>query len=157
LRPEFYRRGSGKIVSFPDPVSPIADVIIEYNERSPLLNGGTSSEASSTSYRDAETSLWSPLNSLRLLWATVSSNFSNVLLVFVPLGIVAGAIEASPTIVFTFNFLAIIPLASILSFATEELSMKLGHTLGGLTNATFGNAVELIVHPPARMRFSLVS
>jgi Ca2+:H+ antiporter len=157
LRPEFYRRGSGKIVSFPDPISPIAGVIIDYNERSPLLNSRTSSEMSSTSYPDAEMSFWSLLNSLRLLCATVSTNFSHVLLVFVPLGIVAGAIEASPTIVFTFNSLAIIPLASILSFATEELSMKLGHTLGGLTNATFGNAVELIVHPPARIRISLVS
>ncbi len=46
---------------------------------------------------------------------------------------------------FILNFLAIIPLASLLSFATEELSVKLGQTLGGLLNASFGNAVELIV------------
>jgi hypothetical protein len=32
-----------------------------------------------------------------------------------------------------------------LSFATEEISLKLGEALGGLLNATFGNAVELIV------------
>ncbi|KAI9839423.1 MAG: hypothetical protein M1837_002072 [Sclerophora amabilis] len=73
------------------------------------------------------------------------SNYVNILLVFVPLGIVAGAIGMSPTLVFVFNFLAIIPLAALLSFATEELSAKLGQTLGGLMNATFGNAVELIV------------
>lgn len=68
-----------------------------------------------------------------------------MLLVFVPLGIVAGAVEFNATIVFLLNFLAIIPLASLLCFATEELSEELGQTLGGLVNATFGNAVEMIV------------
>lgn len=67
----------------------------------------------------------------------------------VPIGIVAGKLGWSPTAVFTLNFFAIIPLAAVLSFATEEISIKLGETLGGLLNATFGNAVELIVrlHP----------
>jgi calcium/proton exchanger cax len=51
----------------------------------------------------------------------------------------------NPTATFVLNFLAIIPLASLLSFATEELAATLGETLGGLLNATFGNAVELIV------------
>lgn len=53
------------------------------------------------------------------------------------------------TTVFTLNFLAIIPLAAVLSFATEEISKRLGETLGGLLNATFGNAVELIVGLPS--------
>ena len=74
--------------------------------------------------------------------------YVNVFLVFVPLGIIAGAVGWSPTAVFILNFLAIIPLASLLSFATEELAAKLGQTLGGLLNATFGNAVELIVIIP---------
>lgn len=51
----------------------------------------------------------------------------------------------NPTAVFVINFFAIIPLAAVLSFATEEISLKLGETMGGLLNATFGNAVELIV------------
>lgn len=67
---------------------------------------------------------------------------------FVPVGIVAGASDWSPAAVFTLNFLAIIPLAAVLSFATEEISVRLGETLGGLLNATFGNAVELIVSFP---------
>lgn len=78
-------------------------------------------------------------------WETLISNYVNVLLVFVPLGIISGALGWSPTATFILNFLAIIPLAALLSFATEELSVKLGQTLGGLLNATFGNAVELIV------------
>lgn len=49
------------------------------------------------------------------------------------------------TWVFTLNFFAIIPLAAVLSFATEEIAHRLGETLGGLVNATFGNAMELIV------------
>ncbi|KAF5239884.1 hypothetical protein FANTH_9777 [Fusarium anthophilum] len=70
----------------------------------------------------------------------------------VPLGIVAGKLEWSSTSVFTINFLAIMPLAAILSFATEQFSMKLGETLGGLLNATFGNAVEFIVSIVALQR-----
>ena len=73
------------------------------------------------------------------------SNYVNVLLVFVPLGIVAGALGWPAEAIFVLNFMAIIPLAALLSFATEELSLKVGETIGGLMNATFGNAVELIV------------
>ena len=86
-----------------------------------------------------------PMNFLHLTWETVSSNYVNVLLVFVPVGIVIGALGLDPTAVFIVNFLAIMPLAALLSFATEELSAKMGQTLGGLMNASFGNAVELIV------------
>lgn len=46
---------------------------------------------------------------------------------------------------FWINFFAIVPLALILAFATEELAEHTGQTIGGLLNATFGNAVELIV------------
>ncbi|KPM35536.1 Vacuolar calcium ion transporter [Neonectria ditissima] len=76
---------------------------------------------------------------------TLLSNYVNFLLIMVPIGIAAGELGWSPTAVFTINFFAIIPLAAVLSFATEEISIKLGETLGGLLNATFGNAVELIV------------
>lgn len=50
-----------------------------------------------------------------------------------------------PVISFVFAFLAIIPLASLLSFATEQLALRMGDALGGLLNATFGNAVELLI------------
>ncbi|KAL2868877.1 calcium/proton exchanger [Aspergillus lucknowensis] len=90
---------------------------------------------------------WSnwPSQAVRLTWATISRDYVNVLLIFVPLGIIAGALHWDSTAVFTLNFLAIVPLASLLSFATEELAATLGQALGGLMNATFGNAVELIV------------
>lgn len=66
-------------------------------------------------------------------------------MVFVPIGIISGKLHWAAPWVFTLNFFAIIPLAAVLSFATEEIAARLGETLGGLVNATFGNAVELIV------------
>jgi Ca2+:H+ antiporter len=87
---------------------------------------------------------------LHITKVTLYSNYVNILLVFVPLGIVAGAMGWNPTTVFILNFFAIVPLAAVLSFATEEISVKLGQTMGGLLNATFGNAVELIVSLEAR-------
>lgn len=69
----------------------------------------------------------------------------NYLLIFVPLGIWAGVFHWSSNAIFWINFFAIVPLASILAFATEQLAEHVGETIGGLLNATFGNAVELIV------------
>ncbi len=75
-------------------------------------------------------------------------------LVFVPLGIVAEHAHWPAIWIFSLNFLAIIPLAKILGDATEQVSFRLGQTLGGLLNATFGNAVELIVGIVALMQDS---
>ncbi|KAJ3137672.1 hypothetical protein HK100_000445 [Physocladia obscura] len=52
---------------------------------------------------------------------------------------------ASDIATFCLNCLAIIPLAKVLDYTTDQLSMRVGETIGGLLNATFGNAVELIV------------
>lgn len=68
-----------------------------------------------------------------------------LLIVFVPMGIYAGVKEFSAPIVFSCNFVAIVPLAGILGASTEALSMHTGQMMGGLLNATFGNAVEMIV------------
>ena len=67
------------------------------------------------------------------------------LMIFIPLGIIAGALEWNAVASFWLNFVAIIPLASLLGFATEELAKTVGTTIGGLLNATFGNTVELLV------------
>ncbi|WQF76995.1 Putative calcium/proton exchanger, sodium/calcium exchanger membrane region [Colletotrichum destructivum] len=73
------------------------------------------------------------------------SKYVNILLVMVPIGVIAGACNWSPSAVFAVNFFAIIPLAAVLSFATGQIARKLGETNGKLLNATFGNAVGLIV------------
>lgn len=77
--------------------------------------------------------------------ATLLNSWINVLLVAVPVGIALKYAGVSAIIVFVVNFIAIIPLAAMLSYATEEIALRTGETIGGLLNATFGNAVELIV------------
>ncbi|TYJ53428.1 calcium/proton exchanger [Cryptococcus floricola] len=83
--------------------------------------------------------------------AAICSTWLNVLLVFIPVSwalhfVQAGGNEKiTDTAVFITAFIAIIPLAGLLGFATEEAALRLGQTLGGLLNATLGNAVELIV------------
>jgi len=123
------------------------------NERGPLLHHrhGSNFHSYSTFQRllwyrgDARVWVRWPAQAFHLTWATLTSNYVNVLLVFVPLGIVSRLVGWNPTTTFTLNFFAIMPLASLLTFATEELAATMGETLGGLLNATFGNAVELIV------------
>jgi Ca2+:H+ antiporter len=69
----------------------------------------------------------------------------NVLWVFVPLGLAVGAFSRSSVLTSIFNFLAIIPLSAVVSDLSDKLSDEFGDLLGALINATFGNAVELIV------------
>lgn len=96
-------------------------------------------------YKHPNAAIRMPSKLVHTCWQVLMTNYVNVLLVFVPLGIIAGLADWSPVLQFVLNFIAIIPLASLLAFATEELAVPLGQTIGGLLNATFGNAVELIV------------
>jgi Ca2+:H+ antiporter len=72
-------------------------------------------------------------------------NILNLLLVFVPVAFIAHWLGASPVAVFFTSAVAIIPLAGLMGRATEALAVKLGEGIGGLLNATFGNAAELII------------
>lgn len=81
----------------------------------------------------------------REAWWNVFMNPLNFLLVFVPLGLIAPEMGWNSAIVFGCNFMAIVPLASILGAATEAMSAHTGQMVGGLLNATFGNAVEMIM------------
>src|SRR4029453_17357071 len=68
-----------------------------------------------------------------------------VLLVFVPIAIALEFMHADPVWIFVASSAAIIPLAGLMGKATEHLAEKLGAGIGGLLNATFGNAAELII------------
>ena len=68
-----------------------------------------------------------------------------VLLLFVPLAALADWLDWGAVTVFGFAGLAIIPLAGLMGSATERLAARLGAGVGGLLNATFGNAAELII------------
>jgi Ca2+:H+ antiporter len=68
------------------------------------------------------------------------------LFIFLPLTLLGEyGFHFSSTVIFLFSCLAIIPLAGWLGKATEHLAEKSGEGIGGLLNATFGNAAELII------------
>ena len=67
------------------------------------------------------------------------------LLLFVPIALFTAVLGASPLILFVLSALAIIPLAKYIGESTEELTIYTGPAFGGLLNATFGNATELII------------
>ncbi len=64
---------------------------------------------------------------------------------FIPVSLAAHFLGWGDLIVFTTAALAIIPLAGWMGTATEEIAVVVGPSLGGLMNATFGNATELII------------
>jgi Ca2+:H+ antiporter len=68
------------------------------------------------------------------------------LLVLVPVALIAAKlIPAAHTLLFVLSVLAIVPLAALLSHATESVAKKTGDTVGGLLNATLGNLTELVI------------
>ncbi len=72
----------------------------------------------------------------RLLW----------LLAFVPVPLIAKAIAPhADTLLFVLSIVAIVPLAALLSLATENVAERTGDAVGGLLNATLGNLTELII------------
>jgi len=82
------------------------------------------------------TAIVSELRRTPLLW----------LLVFVPAVFVAQAVNPEAhTALFVLAILAIVPLAALLSHATESVAAKTGDAVGGLLNATLGNLTELVI------------
>jgi Ca2+:H+ antiporter len=68
------------------------------------------------------------------------------LLAFVPIVFVAGKVwPEAHTLLFVLSVLAIVPLAALLSHATESVATKTGDAVGGLLNATLGNLTELVI------------
>lgn len=82
---------------------------------------------------------------LQDVWQLLGSDYINILLVIGPFGLLSGALSWDPVARFTLSFLTIIPLHNLVSYASEELALSLGPTLGGLLNAILGSATELIV------------
>ncbi|KAH7107633.1 calcium/proton exchanger [Auriculariales sp. MPI-PUGE-AT-0066] len=79
----------------------------------------------------------------------------NIFLVFVPLSVISHHLGWDAVYRFSFSFLAILPLAKLLGEATDQLSSELGDTLAGLLNASFGNAIEVIVGVAALLQGEL--
>src|SRR5258706_14343633 len=68
-----------------------------------------------------------------------------VLLILIPVALVFHASHAAAPWVFATAAGAIVPLAAYMGRATEHLAGRMGSGIGGLLNATFGNAAELII------------
>src|SRR5437764_11381138 len=68
-----------------------------------------------------------------------------LLILAAPAAVLAEALHASPLVTFVLAALGLIPLAGLIGLSTEALAERLGHGIGGLLNATFGNAAEIII------------
>ncbi|SOV74575.1 cation/H+ antiporter [Plasmodium sp. gorilla clade G3] len=68
----------------------------------------------------------------------------NILLIFVPIGLLSHFFGFKDIYIFFFNFMALIPLSALMGHVTEDLALHTGEIIGGLLNATFGNLMEMI-------------
>jgi len=68
-----------------------------------------------------------------------------LLLLAAPAAVLAEALHASPLVTFVLAALGIVPLAGLIGQSTEVLAERFGQRIGGLLNATFGNAAEIII------------
>ena len=68
-----------------------------------------------------------------------------ILLVFIPVTIAGKLMGMSDPMLFVCSSLAIIPLAGVMGKSTDDIACFCGQKIGGLLNATFGNATELII------------
>jgi len=83
---------------------------------------------------------------LNLLLKEIRHNPLLWLLVFVPVVFAAETLAPDAhTLLFVLSVLAIVPLAGLLSHATESVAAKTGDSVGGLLNATLGNLTELVI------------
>ncbi|RYH19734.1 hypothetical protein EON65_25635 [archaeon] len=77
--------------------------------------------------------------------AMATTGSLNILLLSTPVAIICYAGGWNDAATFIFALIALAPLAERLGYVTEQLAMHTNDTIGGLLNATFGNATELIV------------
>ena len=83
---------------------------------------------------------------MKMLLAEIQHNKLLWLLIFVPVVFVAQQLaHDAHTLLFALSVLAIVPLAALLSHATESVAAKTGDAVGGLLNATLGNLTELVI------------
>ena len=83
---------------------------------------------------------------MNLLFTEIQHNRLLWLLVFVPVVFAAEILRHDAhTLLFVLSVLAIVPLAALLSHATESVAAKTGDAVGGLLNATLGNLTELVI------------
>lgn len=130
------------------PASPLPQV----ERKGPVLVPNPTNDSASNNTNDENGSTISKkrrdviAEARRTFRMALTYSWLNVLLVFVPIGIVVANVPGvHGGIIFAMNCIAVIPLAGLLSYATESVACNMGDSLGALLNVTFGNAVELII------------
>ncbi|KAG1358865.1 vacuolar cation/proton exchanger 3 [Cocos nucifera] len=92
---------------------------------------------------------WTLSRLLEQLWKSVKVVIFtvkiNLLLPFGPTSVILHYLTKNHGLVFFFSLIGIAPLAERLGYVTEQLAFYTGPTVGGLLNATFGNATEMII------------
>ncbi|KZP18291.1 calcium/proton exchanger [Athelia psychrophila] len=146
-----------------------------HSERTPLIEGGPSNGNSvhsdiNRSFSQRTAALLegegepSWLESYRYFWlgdwwlgGWWLGGWSNILLIFVPLSFISHHLNWDAALRFSFSFMATMLLAKLLGTAPEQIlmPMELGQTLSGLLNASFGNAVKIIVGVAALLQDEL--
>ena len=96
-----------------------------------------------SSVRDPESVLAGPSRKRRRILS--GRGFVNAMFVFAPIALVGDWLDLGGTFIFACAALACIPMSYWLGQSTESLAGRLGPVSGGLLNATFGNAPELII------------
>ncbi|TVU16399.1 hypothetical protein EJB05_39958 [Eragrostis curvula] len=112
-----------------------------FKANSPQLpNGGL--RPSTVGPWNSQRTLERALKSIRIV---IFTSKLNLLLPFGPASVILHFTSKRHGLVFLFSMLGITPLAERLGYATEQLAIFTGPTVGGLLNATFGNATEMII------------
>lgn len=116
------------------------------------INGGFDSQSISTSHGDQNDSIHNKEDPPKYFLITlvgakelILKGPINILLVSLPISILCWIFSGPQYVTFIFGILALAPLAERLGFVTEQLALYTNPTIGGLLNATFGNATELII------------
>ncbi|KAK5125999.1 hypothetical protein LTR85_011354 [Meristemomyces frigidus] len=79
------------------------------------------------------------------MWMILWSNYANILLFLIPIAYAGRFLHWPPELVLILNGLSMLPLSLLIALATEELSTKLGPTVSGVLNYSFGNAGTVII------------
>ncbi len=124
--------------AFKEPRGSLARMLSDAATPSPRPTPRGSPQLPVSSTRPSGATIVKPPRRWKLSWRLV-------LLAVVPLSLGLATAHASPILIFGFACLAVLPLAGYMGEATEHLATRTGPTIGGLLNATFGNAAELII------------
>lgn len=141
---QFHRTGSGHFTT-PDHGATRMYLCGRVGEETPLVANSLPPDESLPASVSSRMPIEAVSIILHIMKSVIFTNPLNLLLPIVPVALACGSLQVGATTVFILNFLAIVPLSGLLGFATEEIAARLGQVAGGLVNATFGNAVELIV------------